>query len=367
MGKNNKPIKIALLTIIASSTIGCFVWLTKNSTNPHRNNSEITTQGGGIDNSPSEHPSSNTPTKSSSSDRSELKESSEGIQKFENLDTAIAELREHFSGLDLGYKLEELGRSYGSADFDTIKNFILTAPPGTVGEMALTGLMKGLDPSLAPQVFEFIQGTKNHLGDSQTSAATYDLFSHWGRKDFASAWSYALEVGSEHPQHFRWLATSLWGASNAEGLNAIQSLEKETLRLVASEDGGMNAFMRAGEFPALFEALDGQLNSSKVQISFERRIKSFENRPEILRQLYNSPVEGKNDLLSVTINDWIRTDPIEGLEFLSSLNDSDVSSQVITNSYQIIADADPATAREWALLIKNPKLRKKALKEIDKS
>ena len=127
----------------------------------------------------------------------------------------------------------------------------------------------------------------------------------------------------------------------------------------------MNAYLKTGSYATLFQGLEGRMADVGVQSSFRNAIRNnFDDRAGALAALQSSRVKGKEALLGAAMTDWVGEDMTAALSFLQSVNDEQLTSQVVTKSYQKIASYDRESARNWIELIQNPAIRERARKEL---
>ena len=242
----------------------------------------------------------------------------------------------------------------------------MNVPPGRPGKMALYGLMDELDPGHAPRVFNLLQSSKDFLGERLVSPTTEFLFRNWAGEEFEKSWSFVSNLGSEfESEKANWMGETLWKTSPEDAQQLIRSIEINKLRSeVATTGAAINAYLETQNYDELYTTLADKIEDPTVHVTFFNRLRENGDFQSALNELALSEVAGKNELLIPSIKFWIKDDPVGGLEFLSSLDNSVTKSQAIYTSFRHIVEADPNSAKEWAELILEPKLKNQALKLI---
>ena len=294
------------------------------------------------------------------------KGAAEDIAKRMGPKDAFAELRTRFKGSELTAAFNHLAWIYGPRNFESVEEFIRNLPPGDRGKSALVNLMSAIDLKWAPQTFELLYSSSGRLGEKKFKDASRELFKEWGKLDFENASSFIRGFEADNSEKAQWLGLSISRIPGEEAVTFMKNLEPQDLKDKLDRSPlGIASYARAGEYAALYEALEGAGEELDLQVT-ENALRETKSIANALSELQKSQVHGKEKLTVELVSSWVGRDTVGALEFLSELADEDITSGVISESYKDIAEAGPQAAREWAETVKNEEVKKEILKFLEK-
>lgn len=280
---------------------------------------------------------------------------------------AIEELRSNFFGKDLETELWVLGNEFGSKGIDAVRDFILHVPPGIIGDSALAGLMVGVDPNIASEVFNLLQASKDHLREHQVTRASSNLFHSWGNKDFEAAWSFALSLEQSGKGKTEYLDMALWGADPNRVVAVVGAVSDPDLKnKLASSTVSILGHLKAGDQGILYQNIATKPADKALQVAFAEAMRTAGDYSGTLSTLHSTDYAGKNELITAAMADWVGSDTNHALEFLLEIDDEQLTSRVIEQNYRKIALYDRESALTWASRIQDQGIRDRVLRELSK-
>jgi hypothetical protein len=266
-----------------------------------------------------------------------------------------------FSGVELKTKLYVAGRHYASKGLDANKEFILNAPPGSVGRDAIRGAVQGVKVEDAPELFDFLAQNESEIGGS-VELAQHEMIAGWANEDFGGAWEFLLQRGTDEERK-DWLRSALFAGKPEEMIPKVWALEDLSLRqYLLATPGSIKAHINAGRFEIL-EAIDGQLEDRRVSHALLVTVDSSSDTSAAITAMREPKTNSK--VLIEAVSRWTSRDMNAALKYLGSIEDPVLTSSVIELTYKTIAKFDHPAAVEWANEIQDPERKEAVLKELN--
>jgi len=290
---------------------------------------------------------------------------------------ALASLREDLSGQKLEIELQRAAQHYMSLGLESAKEFILSLPPGGIGERTLVTAVRYSIP-YAPELVGFLKENESTLTDRWVKSALFSLQVTWRGYDMDGALDYftSSSVLSYDEKYLR-IAQMLnmppaqWGDSD-DVLGYINSLPNGRLREdLLNSQGYFRAQIKSGDLAALQSEFVriSELAPPQQKALTETIADSFryiDDPGPALELLATSNVHGRDEVLFRSYQRWLFEDVNAALTSLARVPAGAPRDRIIASSWKTIADYDPSAARLWIGQIENETDRARILAASDK-
>ena len=273
-------------------------------------------------------------------------------------------IQENYSGNRLGYKLSDAGRFYATLGLEEAKQFILSCPPGSAGQLGVTGAASEIANEHRPDLFYFLHEYSDEIGERNMDSGLRGLFEIWALDGFEAGWSFLSELDFAEKQKHEWFEDML-GNYRGPVLEVLSSVEDPELyqRLIMSRPS-IKAHLAVRDF-GIFSQFDGYLEDESLGRLVENQIDQSEHPVQAVEALYRTGITGSREIVIGSLQDLISQDATSGIEALNRLEDDGVTSEVMEKAYRSIALYDLESAMEWAKKIQNARMRERALRDLE--
>ena len=268
-----------------------------------------------------------------------------------NMDPAelMDELTQKYAGSDLNHHIYTAGHQAGQRGLEEAKKFILADPPGSVGRTALTGVVHGLSPEFAGDMFQFLrQSSGNLLPARFATDGITNLIDRWGFADSKGAQDFFMKAPLSHEEKLKYLK-DVYGAMRADAgtVKDIREVADPALRaeLIASSSY-IRASIESGSFE-VFSELQGTDIKDGQRSSLLNALEHSKNVDKALDALLASRLPSRGSLASDGISQWVVRDMNAALSYLDKQSDKQVIDSVVRKSWKVISEYDREAALAW--------------------